>query len=301
MLGRARAYFAAQDVLAVDTPTLSRAAGSDPYIDSLRVQSQAAGQFFLHTSPEFCMKRLLADGYPDIYSICRVYRDGEAGKRHVPEFTMIEWYRRDFGLADVVGDTTRFIAACLGNEALSDHVRVLNYADAFRELAGLDAFDSSIEDIADRAGADDRLRRELGAERNAWLDLIMSTVVSRGLERDRLTVIQHYPASQAALARLCPADARVADRFEVFYGDLELANGYVELTSAEEQRLRIDEELETRQRLGRQVYPWDRQLIDALESGLPDCAGVAVGLERLQMVLDKTDDIGDVTTFAFDS
>lgn len=301
MLARVRAYFSAERVLAVDTPALGRAASSDPNIDSLSVKSETAGEFFLHTSPEVCMKRLLADGYPDIYSVCRVYRDGESGRRHSPEFTMIEWYRLGFGLTDIVDDTTRLIAACLDDDALPGTVVRLDYADAFRDVTGLDVFEASIGELADCADADNHLRREIGAERDAWLDLLMSTVVAPRFERDRLTVLQHYPASQAALARTCPDDPRVAERFEVFIGDMELANGFVELTDAKEQRRRIEEELEQRQRRGRPAHPWDRHLIAALESGLPECAGVAAGLERLQMALDKTDDITNVMTFAIDS
>ena len=301
LLERARAYFKAQDVLSVDTPALSRYAGSDPNIDSLAARSLLSNNYFLHTSPEFCMKRLLAAGYPDIYSICRVYRDGESGKQHVPEFTMVEWYRLGFDLGSIIDDTTRFIATCLDDVALVDSIEVLDYGEAFRVYAGVDAFAAGIDDLAACARADERLRRELADDRDTWLDLILSTVVAPQFPDERLTVVKHYPASQAALARLCPDDDRVADRFEVFHGAMELANGYVELTDAREQRQRIDRDLEKRQQLGRDVYPWDRTLIAALEYGLPECAGVALGLERLQMVMDRTDDIRDVTTFAFEN
>jgi len=178
---------------------------------------------------------------------------------------------------------------------------VLNYEETFRMHAGVDAFAASIDELAACARADERLRRELADDRDTWLDLIMSTVVAPRFPNGRLTVVQHYPASQAALARLCPDDDRVADRFEVFHGAMELANGYVELTDAVEQRQRIDRDLEKRQQLGRDVYPWDKTLIAALESGLPECAGVALGLERLQMVMDRTDDISDVITFAVEN
>jgi lysyl-tRNA synthetase class 2 len=300
LLDRARAYFKAQDVLAVDTPALGRYAGSDPNIDSLAARSKFSNDYFLHTSPEFCMKRLLAAGYPDIYSICRVYRDGESGKRHVPEFTMVEWYRLGFDLGSIIDDTTAFIATCLDEPALADSVAVLDYGEAFRMYAGIDAFAVGIDDLAACASADDRLRRELADDRDTWLDLLMSTVVTPQFPGERLTVVQHYPASQAALARLCPDDDRVADRFEVFHGAMELANGYVELTDAQEQRQRIDRDLEKRQQLGRDVYPWDRTLIAALKHGLPECAGVALGLERLQMVMDRTDDIRNVMAFAYE-
>jgi lysyl-tRNA synthetase class 2 len=301
MLMRARNYFDSRDVLAVDTPALSRFATSDPNNDSLVVQSQPGDRYFLNTSPEFGMKRLLADGYPDIYSICRVFRDGESGKRHLPEFTMIEWYRLGFGLETIIEDTANFIAACLDDDTLVRGALRIDYASAFDDIVGIDPLDASFDALADCVDADDHLRREVGTDRDAWLDLILSTIVAPQFERDRLTVLQHYPASQAALARLCPDDAHVADRFEVFFGDMELANGYVELTDAAEQRRRIDDDLARRERLGRRVDPWDRYLIAALEAGLPDCAGVAVGLERLQMVLDGADDIRDVTTFAFNA
>jgi lysyl-tRNA synthetase class 2 len=296
LLERARAHFAAADILAVDTPALTRYAVTDPHIDSLTAQSSGGG-YFLHTSPEFCMKRLLAAGFGDIYSICRVFRDGESGARHSPEFTMIEWYRLGFSLTAIVEDTLQLIARCLDAPALAGRAEIVDYDEAFRRHAGLDPFAAGIDELAAATGADERLRREIGAERDSWLDLIMSTVVAPRLPVGRLTVIRHYPASQAALARLCPADVRVADRFEVFHGTMELANGYVELTDADTQRQRFDDDLDMRQRLGREAVPWDRHLVDALRAGLPECAGVAVGLERLQMVLDGTNDIRDVMTF----
>ena len=300
LLSRARQHFAGQKLLEVTTPALTRYAGSDPNIDCLRVESQFSGRYFLHTSPESSMKRLLAAGYPDIYSIGPVYRDGELGHRHVPEFTMLEWYRLGFGLDEIIDDTTRLIAACLDDPGLADSVELVDYADACREFAGLDVFAATIDELAARTGGDEHLRDAVGEDRDAWLDLLMSTVVTPRFQADRLTVVRHYPASQAALARLCPGDDRVADRFEVFRGDMELANGYVELTNAVEQRRRIDADLDKRRRLGRDVNPWDRALIAALEHGLPECAGVAVGVERLHMCLENTDDIRRVMTCAFE-
>ena len=301
LLARARAYFADQQVLEVTTPALGRYAASDPNIDCLTVASRSGGGYFLHSSPEFCMKRLLAAGYPDIFSIGAVYRDGELGRRHVPEFTMLEWYRLGFGLGDIIGDTTRLIAACLDAPGLSASAEVIDYADALGEFAGIDPYAAPVDELAACASGDRHLREAIGDDRDAWLDLLMGAVVAPRLPADRLTVIRHYPASQAALARLCPADPRVADRFEVFCGDMELANGYVELTDAAEQRRRIDADLEKRQRTGRDVPPWDRNLLRALESGLPDCAGVAVGIERLHMLLEKSGDIRHVMTFAFEA
>ena len=142
-----------------------------------------------------------------------------------------------------------------------------------------------------------RRAQHLGDDRAAWLDYILVESVAPTFAIDRLTVLQHYPREQAALARVCPADNRVADRFEVFYGTLELANGYVELTDAAEQRSRFLQDLDDRHASGKVVAPIDDFLLAALESGLPHCAGVALGLERLQMISDKTDNIGDVVTF----
>jgi len=298
---RARDYFAAAGVLEVDTPALSVAAGSDPNIESLVVRAELSPnrRLFLHTSPEFCMKRLLADGYPDIYSICRVFRDGEAGHRHQPEFTMIEWYRRGFGMQAIIDDTLALLAAALQQPEGSRPADQLEYAQAFRQYADLDPEHASIDELATRAAADTDLRQTLGGDRDAWLDLLLATVVAAQFATDRLTVVRHYPASQAALARRCPANERVADRFEVFMGEVELANGYVELTDAAEQARRIDDELQKRAKAGKRANSVDNAFLAALREGLPECAGVAVGLERLQMLRDNTDNIGDVVTFVF--
>lgn len=297
LLDRARQYFDKQGVLAVDTPALSRYACSDPNIESLAVRSKPGKASFLHTSPEIYMKCLLASGYPDIYSICRVFRDGESGTRHSPEFTMAEWYRLGFGLDSMIEDTISFIAACLELPSLSADVALLEYNDVMLEFAGIDALDASDSKLVRRATDDPRLQSELKGDRDAALDLIMSTIVAPRFAPDQLTVVRHYPASQAALARLCPGNDRVADRFEIFCGDFELANGYVELTDATQQRERFERDLAARQRSGRSSLLADESLLAALECGLPACAGVSVGIERLHMVLDQAEDMRDVITF----
>lgn len=298
LLERARQYFSDQGLLAVDTPALVSYPTSDPNIENLAIRSKPGTDSWLGTSPETYLKRLLASGYRDIYSICRVFRDGESGARHLPEFTMAEWYRLGFDLDAIVEDTVDFISACLSHDSLRDKVVRHDYADVVRERAGIDPLEASTEEIVERATDDDRLRKELGDDRNAALDLVMSTIVATTFARDRLTVVQHYPAKQAALARLCPGDERVADRFEVFCGDLELANGYVELTDAGEQRQRFELDMVARESSGRSSLLVDEPLLAALDSGLPECAGVSVGMERLHMVLDQAEDIRDVITFA---
>jgi len=299
MLERARAFFDRREVLEVDTPALNRYTATDPQIDGHRVVSGNGQTLYLQTSPESYMKRLLADGYPDIYSICRVFRDGEAGGRHQPEFTMVEWYRLNFKLYAMATETVAFIADLLGKPALRD-AETFDYVAAFEEFASINPLTATVEAMADAANADADLRKSLGDDRNAWLDLLLSTHVARRFSSDGLTVLRHYPASQAALARICPDDDSVADRFEVFFGPIELANGFVELRDAAEQRRRMKHDLEKRETSDRLPVPMDEALLAALESGLPACAGVAVGFERLLMIGMGKDDIRDVVTFAFE-
>ena len=301
MFERARQYFAAQDVLAVDTPALGPYATSDPNIASICTHSPSGEKLYLQTSPEMYMKRMLASGYPDIYSICRVFREGEAGKRHNPEFTLAEWYRLGFGLNEIIADTVGFTAACLNLPRLAENVVQYDYSAAFEKFANVDAFTASADELLSHYRDDERFAAVVGDDRQAALDLIMSTVIAPQFAADRLTVIRHYPADQAALSRLCPDDERVADRFEVFCGDLELANGYVELTDAAEQRRRFERDLVSRQESGNSILAMDESVLAALEAGLPDCAGVAIGMERLQMLLDQADDIGDVVSFTVTS
>jgi lysyl-tRNA synthetase class 2 len=301
ILRRLRAHFDAESVLEVDTPALSSAAISDVQIESLEVKTVLCDKpLFLHTSPEFHMKRLLAAGYPDIYSIARVFRDGEAGRQHQPEFTMVEWYRRDFSLSDIIADTLQVIAVALDKPQLNEDVAILNYRDAFLDTCQIDPLTAPVKQLADIANADQSLRDAIGAARDGWLDLLLTTRVAPSFANDKLTVLRHYPASQAALAQLCPDDTNVADRFEVFMGATELANGYVELRDSREQAARIASDQTERQDRGLLRRPIDEDLIAALESGLPACAGVAMGLERLQSTANRSNDIRDVLTFAFE-
>ena len=300
MLHRIRRYFHDNGTLEVDTPALSASAVSDVQIESIAATATlSATPLYLHTSPEFHMKRLLAAGYPDIYSICRVFRDGEAGSKHQPEFTMLEWYRHGMGLNEIVADTVAVVAQALESSTATDRIDIVEYCPAIQTVCGVDPFVSPVEALADAAGADDDLRASVGDHRDDWLDLLMSTRVIPSFSPDRLTVLQHYPASQAALARLSPENPQVADRFEVFIGPIELANGYVELTDAAEQRARMQHDQQRRKERGLPLRPIDEDLLAALKEGLPQCAGVAMGIERLQMLNDNTDDIRDVITFAF--
>lgn len=302
MLARARAFFAARDVLEVETPAMSPAAVSDTHLESIEAHLvlDPGNPQYLRTSPEFAMKRLLCAGFPDIYEIGRVFRDGEAGARHQPEFTMVEWYRLGFGLREIIADTLEFLVALLDERHLARPAEQLDYRDAFRRFAGLDPFDAPIAALAAAAGADERLSAALGDRRDDWLDLVLATRIAPQFPADGLTVLRHYPASQAALARLCPADLAVADRFEVFRGELELANGFVELRDATEQSERIERDQAQRRAAGLPVRPRDERFLAALFHGLPPCAGVAVGFDRLVMINEMADDIRSTRTFAFE-
>lgn len=299
MLDETRRFFAERQVLLVDTPALSRSAVSDPNIESIdvRLGADSGRDYFLHTSPEYCMKRMLAGGFPDIGQICRVFRDGESGRRHQPEFTMIEWYRLGFDLDHIMQDAEQLVSTLLDDSMLGAAPRRMSYREAFQQFAGVDPMNADAATLSELLAADKDLQRAIGDDRDAWLDLVMTTRVATRFDTSALTTIYHYPQSQAALARLCPEDPTVADRFEVFLGDLELANGYVELTDADEQQRRFASDQDTRRRRGARIRPLDWDLVDGLRAGLPDCAGVAAGFDRLLMLNAGNDDLRDVQHF----
>lgn len=295
LLDRARDFFGSRDVLEVTTPALVPRTATDPNIESI-VAKFGGREVFLHTSPEYSMKRLLATGYPDIFQICAAYRDGEYGRHHLPEFTLLEWYRHGFQLREIMRESVDLVSALVAKKILQQTV-YKTYAAAFGDALSLDPFTVSIDTLAGTQDADADLCNSIGDDRDAWLDLAMANSVAPTFATDRLTVVFHYPASQAALAQLCPDDERVADRFEVFLGPVELANGFVELTDPDEQERRFRHDCEKRRSAGKQAYDIDRNLIAALRVGMPSCAGVALGLDRLLMIDEGLDDIRDVTTF----
>lgn len=301
MLGNARQFFARHDILEVDTPALSRSAVTDPAIESISasVAADPGRDVYLHTSPEFAMKRLLCAGWPEIFQICKVFRDGEIGRRHQPEFMMVEWYRLNVSLRQMMQHTADFIAGLLPREGLAAPPEYLRYQDAFVQHVGIDPLHATVAELRAASGADRDLAAALGENRSHWLDLLMSNRVAAAFPRDRLTVLHHYPASQAALARLCPDNAQLADRFEIFLGELELANGYRELTDVSQQRQRFVDDQATRQQNRQPVRPLDEALLAAMTHGLPDCCGVAVGLDRLLMIALDTSDICTVQTFCY--
>ncbi len=296
MLRRAREFFERRDVLEVDTPILTRFAVTDPHIANLPAGSSQRA-LFLHTSPEYRMKQLLAAGFGDIYQICKVFRDGERGPNHLPEFTLVEWYRLDFGLQQIISETIEFLATLLDTPELESTAEIRSYDALFRESLGLDVRASDPSQLAACLNADRDLERAIGDDRDAWLDLVLAQRIVPEFTADRITVISHYPASQAALARRSPDDPDCADRFEVYYGSAELANGFVELTDADEQvaRFRCDQQYRRRRKLP--VHDIDADFVAALRAGLPTSAGVAVGFERVLMAHEGEYDIAAVSNF----
>jgi lysyl-tRNA synthetase class 2 len=295
----AREFFHARRVLEVETPAMVNSAVSDVNLGSVRVSLPGLERpLFLHTSPEYAMKRLLAAGSGDIYQICRVYRGAERGRQHNPEFTMLEWYRLGFSLdalMDEVADLTRQL---LGDAGARLPVEKLSYLEAVRRHAGFDALEAPREELhraADSLGLDARQAADLS--RDELLDLIVGARVGPALGAGSLTFVHGYPASQAALARLDASDPRIALRFELYHRGVELANGYHELTNLAEQRRRFAADNESRRQRGLPVNALDENLLAALEAGLPDCAGVALGFDRVLMLALGATNIDEVLAF----
>lgn len=305
LLGRVRDFFSRHGVLDVDTPILSTAGTTDPHLHSFRAGSLAPGSdcppHYLHTSPEFAMKRLLAAGSGSIYQICKVFRAGEAGRLHNPEFTMIEWYRVGMGYQTLMDEVAALVTEMLvGLRRLAPAER-LSYRDAFLHHTGLDPHRASARDfrgVAEARGVS--VSGLAGDDRDAWRDLLLTHFVEPHLGRGRLTFLYDYPASAAALARIRAEDPPVAERFELYLDGIELANGFQELTDAAEQRGRFERDRTARRELGLADIPMDERLVAALAHGLPECSGVALGFDRLVMLAAEAATISEVLAFPSD-
>ena len=296
MLKSIRAFFEQRDVLEVSTPALSSHTATDPNIESI-VAHWSGRDLYLQTSPEHQMKRLLAAGFPDIYQVCNVFRDGESGRHHMPEFTMLEWYRLNLGLPAIIAETIALVSDLLTNTTIDQSPLMISYSDAFQNALSLDPMAADVGSLAEAVNADEQLRKSVGDDLDAWLDLAMASRVASTFATNQLTAVYHYPRSQAALARICPEDDQVADRFELYCGPIELANGFVELTDANEQRGRFLADQEKRKTSGHKHLDIDESLIDALQEGLPPSAGVALGVDRLIMIDQGQDNIHSTVTF----
>lgn len=301
LLARTREFFRERDVLEVETPLAVARGVTDVQIASLALTGPSPR--YLHTSPEYAMKRLLAAGSGDIYQVSKVFRAEERSPLHNPEFTLVEWYRRNMSLPQIMEETALLAATLLGPQwpAAQAPVERLSYQQAFaREL-----------DIDPLAAAEPELRhlcaqRGLaGAEapslsRDDLLDFLVATQIGPRLGRAALTLLHHYPASQAALAQLDADDPRTALRFELYAGGVELANGYVELADVTEQARRFDADRRQRRQRGLPDIEPDEKLLAALAHGLPRCAGVALGFDRVAMLAAGATSIDEVLAFAWE-
>lgn len=341
LLDTVRQYFREQGVLEVETPALAAAAVTDVHLASLEVRvmgtpdtacggnvvapstaRQAAAPRYLHTSPEYHMKRLLAAGSGDIWQAARVFRGEELSHRHNVEFTLLEWYRVGFTLEALVADIDALLRHCLeapraAQGAPLGPARVLTHREAFLEHADVDSQSATLEEL--RAAAE----RHLGAlpaaldDRDTVLDLLLGMVVAPCLGRGEITYLVDWPASQAALARLRPAAGAmastaatatgapfaaplVAARVEAYVDGLELCNGFEELTDAAEQRERFARDTARRKAAGLPAPAMDARFLAALEQGLPPCSGVAVGFDRVVMLAAGTREIRDIIAFPYD-
>ena len=308
MLERIRAFFAAAGVLEVETPILSRRGVTDPALESLSLMCPAPGQgsigehrLYLQTSPEAPMKRLLAAGSGPIYQICKVFRGGERGRFHHPEFTMLEWYRPGWDYGRLMEEVADLVRVVLQRPAMP--MERLRYLDLYLDRLGLDPLEAapqSLRAVAADIGMPDADRLEL--ERDAWLDLLLALSLEPRLGRGCLSFVYDYPPSQAAMARIQRADedhvgAAFAQRFELYIEGLELANGFQELTDAAEQGARFVRDLAERHRRDLAATPPDERLIAALGSGMPSASGVAIGLDRLLMIATGAGHIDEVLAF----
>jgi elongation factor P--(R)-beta-lysine ligase len=308
LLATARRFFAERQVLEVDTPVLVNAAVTQPQIECARVLFEdGARPLFLHTSPEYAMKRLLAAGSGDLYQICHVVRGRERSRLHNPEFTLIEWYRLGFDAERLMDEVAALVGTLLAPGGRECAIERLSYREVFQRALGLDPLEadlaqleSAARDCGYRAG--EAARAPAGAaalgRRDELLDFLMAVPIGPQLGRGRLTFVHRYPASQAALARLDPQDPRVALRFELYAEGVELANGFEELADAAEQRSRFLADQRERLRRGLPAHDIDERLISALRAGLPPCSGVALGFDRTLMLAAGAQCIDDVLAFS---
>lgn len=298
-----RHFFAERQVLEVQTPVLSHAAPTAPYLDSFATSYRQGSEqtpLYLQTSPEFAMKRLLAAGSGPIFQICPVFRNGEAGRLHSPEFTMLEWYRPGFALTDLMAEVDALLQQLLSTTP----AKRCTYQQAFLDVLSVDVLACDTEIIRQLALANiPGLTPEWPTDRDGWLELLMSEVIEPTFKTYNAPVMVYaFPASQAQLAKTYQNNQgiEVAARFEVYAGGLELANGYDELLDADSLAACFAKDNQQRQKQGLPVMPVDQPLLAAMQAGLPACSGVALGLDRLLMLISDSRKLADITAIPFD-
>ncbi len=294
LLSKIRKFFAAREVLEVETPLLSHSTITDPNIHSFLTKYNLGNNstdLYLQTSPEFAMKRLLASSSGSIYQICKAFRHEDHGKQHNPEFTILEWYRIDFDHNDLMQEMDEFLQYTINTKPAEK----ISYCELFKQYLGLCPLDSSIKTLQ-QCARKHSLNIIPNLTYDDWLNLLLTHVIEPHLGIDQPTFIYDYPASQAALARINPDNSKVAERFEVYINGVELANGFHELADSQEQRQRFMADLEHRHELNLPTMPLDENFLAALDE-LPNCAGVALGIDRLHMIQHQSNSIEEVLAF----
>lgn len=301
--GKIREFFKQRGVLEVDTPVLSLSTTPDPNIHSFEThyfsitEDDNNARRYLSTSPEFHMKRLLAGGSGSIYQLCHVFRQSESGSQHNPEFTMLEWYRVDWDYYELMKEVADLVTYLTGTTVETE---MLSYQKVFKDHLDIDPVSASVNTLRKCAENFGLVVGDDGAEdKDLYLDFLMSQKIQPHLGNDKLTFIYEYPASQCAYARLVPDNPQVAERFELFYRGAELANGYQELLESGEQRRRFERQNEQRRLNGQPLVQWDRKLLAALQAGMPECSGVALGVDRLIQAMFDIKNIEEVLAFPF--
>jgi len=291
LLNDIRGFFAEQGVMEVETPIISQAGNTDPEIQSFRTSDGR----YLRTSPEFAHKRLLAAGSGDIFELGRVFRAGEAGRHHNPEFSLLEWYRIDVDYHRLMDEVGALVLHCGHGKFDCWPQQKLNYSELFLQYLDIDPLTATTDELANTAMKHGVTGLEL--DHRQWLDLLVSHFIQPALPDKSLTFVYDYPADQAALAKVREETPPVAERFELYLGQTELANGYQELTDAAEQQRRFGNENLQRKSEDKHTCTIDENLLAALTHGLPDCAGVALGVDRLLMVICGAESLDEVLAF----
>lgn len=297
MYQQIRQFFAARGVLEVETPILSNGSVPEPAIEPFytHYHTHITKPLFLQTSPELPMKRLLVAGSGAIFQICKVFRDGEAGRWHNPEFTMLEWYRPHFAVDALLDEIDELLQLLLH----TTHLEQIDYCDIFEQYTEIHPLYTSLEELqkyVSRFGLETK-----SLNRDTCLQLILSQEIEPYLAQMHPVAIVHFPASQAALARKHPENPLLSERFEVYVQGVELANGFHELTDPVEQEQRFEEDLVKRHEANQGVYPLDEHFLAALHVGMPPTSGVAIGLDRLLMLMVKAGHIREVLAFSIEN
>jgi lysyl-tRNA synthetase class 2 len=295
-----RDFFNKRNMLEVETPLMCHTSVTDPFIQSIPALFQAHGdvheqRYYLQTSPEYAMKRLLAAGSGDIFQITKAFRQSDVGRYHNPEFTMLEWYRLGFDHHALMDEMDVLLQTVLAVPP----AKRMTYAELFQHFLSINPHTVTLDELKQCAQQHQLVLDDTDHDVDTWLDILMSHLIEPMMPHDTAWFVYDFPISKASLARIQPGNPPTASRFEVYYKGIELANGFHELQQSNEQRTRFEKNLQQRQAMGLNVLPIDELFLTALQAGLPDCAGVALGVDRLVMLALGANSLADIMSFDF--